>query len=41
MGMAFINEIPPLSVFIGGLMIICAIIIKSFDKNKLQTPNSN
>jgi len=31
----FINEIPPLSVFIGGLIIICAIIIKSFDKNKL------
>ena len=31
----FINEIPPLSVFIGGLVIISAIIIKSFDKNKL------
>ena len=30
----FLNEIPPLSVFIGGLVIIVAIIIKSFDKNK-------
>lgn len=29
----FLNEIPPLSVFIGGLVIIIAIIIKSFDKN--------
>jgi drug/metabolite transporter (DMT)-like permease len=29
----FLNEIPPLSVFIGGLVIIFAIIIKSFDKN--------
>ena len=31
----FINEIPPLSVCIGGLVLISAIIIKSFDKNKL------
>ena len=31
----FLNEIPPLSVFIGGFVIIVAIIIKSFDKNKL------
>ena len=28
----FLNEIPPLSVFIGGLVIISAIILKSFDK---------
>ena len=28
----FLNEIPPLSVFIGGVVIILAIIIKSFDK---------
>ena len=31
----FLNEIPPLSVFIGGAVIILAIIIKSFDKRKL------
>ncbi len=30
----FLNEIPPSSVFIGGTIIIFAIIIKSFDKNK-------
>ena len=30
----FLNEIPPLSVFIGGTVIILAIIIKSFDKRK-------
>ena len=29
----FINEIPPLSVFIGGLIIIFAIILKSLDKS--------
>ena len=29
----FLNEIPPLSVFIGGVVIIIAIIIKSFDRN--------
>ena len=34
-GWLFLNEIPPLSVFIGGFVIIVAIIIKSFDKNKL------
>ena len=28
----FINEIPPASVFMGGLVIILAIIVKSFDK---------
>ena len=28
----FLNEIPPLSVFIGGVVIISAIILKSFDK---------
>ena len=30
----FLNEIPPLSVFIGGMVIVFAIIVKSFDKNK-------
>ena len=30
----FLNEIPPLSVFIGGTIIIFAIIIKSFDRSK-------
>ena len=30
----FLNEIPPLSVFIGGAIIILAILIKSFDRNK-------
>ena len=30
----FLNEIPPSSVFIGGSIIIFAIIIKSFDKKK-------
>ncbi|MDC0628421.1 DMT family transporter [Pelagibacteraceae bacterium] len=30
----FLNEIPPLSVFIGGAVIILALIIKSFDKRK-------
>ena len=30
----FLNEIPPSSVFIGGTIIIFAIIIKSLDKNK-------
>ena len=29
----FLNEIPPLSVFIGGLIITFAIIVKSFDRN--------
>jgi len=29
----FLNEIPPLSVFIGGMIIIFAIIVKSFDRN--------
>ena len=33
----FLNEIPPLSVFIGGLVIISAIILKSFDKNKVTS----
>ena len=28
----FLNEIPPISVFIGGAVIISAIILKSFDK---------
>jgi drug/metabolite transporter (DMT)-like permease len=30
----FLTEIPPLSVFIGGAIIISAIILKSFDKKK-------
>jgi len=30
----FLNEIPPLGVFIGGSIIVFAIIIKSFDKTK-------
>tara|TARA_Y100000591_G_C21784071_1_gene672745 strand:- start:88 stop:954 length:867 start_codon:yes stop_codon:yes gene_type:complete len=33
----FLNEIPPLSVFIGGVVIIIAIILKSFDKNKVTS----
>ena len=32
----FLNEIPPLSVFIGGAIIISAIILKGFDKKKLK-----
>ena len=32
----FLNEIPPLSVFIGGLVIILALILKSFDKIKAK-----
>ncbi len=31
----FLNEIPPLSVFLGGAIIISAIIIKSFDKKAI------
>ena len=33
----FLNEIPPISVFIGGLIIILAIILKSFDKKQINT----
>tara|TARA_B100000963_G_C22519802_1_gene622486 strand:- start:90 stop:956 length:867 start_codon:yes stop_codon:yes gene_type:complete len=33
----FINEIPPLSVILGGTVIILAIILKSFDKNKVTS----
>jgi len=33
----FLNEIPPLSVFIGGSIIIIAVIIKSLDKKKSLT----
>jgi len=33
----FLHEIPPLSVFFGGAVIILAIIIKSFDKRKSIT----
>ena len=32
-----INEIPPLSVFIGGSIIILALVLKSFDKEKVKT----
>ena len=35
-GWLFFNEIPPTSVFIGGLMIISAVVMKSLDK-----PNKN
>ena len=31
----FLNEVPPLSVFIGGAIIIFALVVKSLDKNKL------
>jgi len=33
----FLNEIPPLSVLIGGCVIITAIILKSLDKNKVTS----
>ena len=33
----FLNEVPPISVFLGGIIIILAIILKSFDKSKLKT----
>ena len=33
----FLNEIPPISVFIGGSVIISAIILKSFDKKHSKT----
>ena len=29
----FMQEVPPLGVFIGGPVIIIAVIIKSFDRN--------
>tara|TARA_A100001011_G_C13795962_1_gene629047 strand:- start:34 stop:396 length:363 start_codon:yes stop_codon:yes gene_type:complete len=32
----FLNEIPPYSVLLGGVIIILAIIINSFDKKKLK-----
>ncbi len=32
-----INEIPPLSVFIGGSIIILALVLKSFDREKVKT----
>ena len=32
----FLNEVPPVSVFFGGAIIILAIILKSFDKSKLK-----
>ncbi|MFL2889745.1 MAG: DMT family transporter [Pelagibacteraceae bacterium] len=32
----FLNEIPPLSVFIGGFIIIIALIVKSFDEKKIK-----
>ncbi len=35
----FLNEIPPLSVLIGGIFIILAVILKSFDKKKLNQSN--
>ena len=33
----FLNEVPPISVFLGGVIIILAMILKSFDKSKLKT----
>ena len=33
----FLNEIPPLSVFVGGAVIVLAIIVKSFDKKSAAT----
>ena len=33
----FLNEIPPISVFIGGAVIISALILKSFDKKLSKT----
>ena len=33
----FLNEIPPFSVFIGGSIIILAIILKSFDRKSINT----
>ena len=33
----FLNEIPPISVFLGGAVIISAIILKSFDKKHSKT----
>ncbi len=33
----FLEEIPPFSVFMGGMIIVFAIIIKSFEKNKSVT----
>ena len=32
-----INEIPPLSVFLGGSIIILALILKRFDRAKVKT----
>ena len=37
----FLNEIPPLSVFVGGAIIISAVILKSFDKSKKINNNNN
>ena len=36
----FLNEIPPLSVFLGGFVIILAVIIKSIDKNISVKPKN-
>ena len=32
----FLNEIPPISVFLGGAVIILAIVLKSFDKKRVN-----
>ena len=32
----FLNEIPPLSVLIGGVVIVSAIVLKSFDNKTLK-----
>ena len=36
----FLGEIPPLSVLIGGGVIIAAIVVKYFDKKQKDTVNS-
>ena len=33
----FISEVPPTSVFIGGFVIVLAIVLKSFDKKLVNT----
>ena len=30
----FLNEVPPLSVLVGGLIVISAVVLKSSDKSK-------
>ena len=37
----FLNEVPPISVFIGGAIIISAVILKSFDKSLKISDKNN